>query len=110
MQRVVSDLYELQELELVLEESRILHNAATEHETELKQNIETMRSRIPADMLTRYNRLRISGVGVASELKGICGHCRLNVAVGDLNRMRRGAASPVCPNCGVFLRLQGNEV
>ena len=109
MQDIVESLMRLQELELVLTESRILHSGEKpDSVAELEQKVEACRRAIDTIYLTRYDRLRRNGLGVTREIGGVCGGCRLNVNQGDLNRMRRGEMQSSCPNCGRFLLLSGN--
>ena len=94
----------LQELELVLTESRILHSGdAPESVAALEREVETCRHAIDRAYLKRYDLLRRNGLGVTREIGGVCGGCRLNVNIGDLSRMRRGEMPWSCPNCGRFL-------
>jgi predicted nucleic acid-binding Zn-ribbon protein len=106
MRETVAALLDLQDMEIVLQESRIVHQrAAPESMAAVEAKVRDLRSRVPESTLKRYDLLRRNGLGVARELAGVCGACRLNVPVGDLNRMRAGKVSWVCPNCGRFLLL-----
>ena len=109
MQDIVESLMRLQELELVLTESRILHAGdQPDSVAELERKVTACRHAIAPVYITRYDRLRRNGLGVTREIGGVCGGCRLNVNQGDLNRMRRGEMPSSCPNCGRFLLLSGN--
>jgi len=108
MRDLVAALLELQELEIVLQESRILHEAkAPDKLAELKTRIGELRETISPTALKRYDRLRQTGLGVVRENCGVCTSCRLSVPLGDLGRMRRGEMTWCCPNCGRFLLLSG---
>jgi predicted nucleic acid-binding Zn-ribbon protein len=107
MRETIENLLALQELDIVLNESEILHRKTT-HEgiADVRSNINDLRAQIPEAILKRYDQLRGSDIAVVKEKDGVCGGCRLSVPKGDLNRMHRGAAPWVCPNCGKFLLLQ----
>lgn len=106
MRDVLEALLELQELELVLQESKIVHGQQSpDSVADIEKSITSIRERIPPRSLKRYDVLKRNGPGIARELNGVCSSCRLNVPVGDLNRMRRGDMSWACPNCGRFLLL-----
>ena len=106
MRQQIAALAELQELELVVEESDILHRQDAEPQiVEVRQKIEELRARIDPETLTRYDRLRDQGPAVVSEVKGLCTGCRLNVPKGDLQRMRNGNMPWLCPNCSKFILL-----
>lgn len=94
-------------MELVLEESRILHQSDLPASmADLESKITVSRKGIGKDWLVRYDRLRRNGLGVAAEHGGVCNACHLNVNVGDLNRMRRGEMAWICPHCARFLLLE----
>ena len=110
MRETVTLLLELQELELVLEESRIVHHLQPlEALVLLEQRVKDMRSAVPNPLLQRYDRLRRNGLGVAREEGGNCSGCHLHVPQGDLNRMRRAMMPWVCPNCARFLLLSSRS-
>ncbi len=106
MRDIVESLIRLQELELVLTESRILHAGEVPASVAgLEREVEACRHTIDKTYLKRYDMLRRNGLGVTREIGGVCGGCRLNVNQGDLNRMRRAEMPCTCPNCGRFLLL-----
>jgi len=108
VRNVVQSLFDLQEMELVLTESRILHSALPPVSMQrLEQKIADSRREIGANFLKRYDSLRRNGVGVAREQSGICNACHISVNIGDLSRMRRGEMAWTCPNCARFLLLEG---
>ena len=105
---MIQSLLRLQELELILGESKILHQNQDSQPTELaaiEKQISAFRKEIKPDLLRRYDMLRKNGLGVVKESAGVCTGCHLNVPVGDLNRMRHGQIPWVCPNCSRFLYL-----
>lgn len=106
MRKIVESLLTLQEQELVLTESRILHQGQKDADlARLETRIRAARERVLPEHLRRYDVLRRNGLGVVRESAGVCTGCHLNVPVGDLNRMRRGQMPWVCPNCARFLVL-----
>lgn len=108
MRDLLKALLELQELEIVLEESRIVHGeAAPDTVAEVAARVRELRERVPQHDLKRFDALRRGGPAVVLEHGGTCDGCHLNVPRGDLNRMRRIEADWVCPNCGRYLLLTG---
>lgn len=111
MQNQVKMLFELQDLEIVVDESRILHRNHVDgvNPDTLDGRIRQIRTEVSPDLLRRYDLLRKRGLAVAEEHGGICHGCRLNVPVGDLNRMRKGVRDCICPNCARFLMLSDGK-
>ena len=106
MREIVEKLMKMQELELVVHESEILHRSQDEGGTKaLRKQIEEIAAEIPAEQLQRYRKLRSGGLAVVGEEGGVCLGCRLNIPKGDLNRMRSGNAPWMCPNCSKFVLL-----
>lgn len=106
MREPIALLFELQELELTLAESEILHPSGGEADLQpLRDKIATGRKAVDPELLRRYDLLRRNGLGVAVEASGTCSACNLNVPQGDLNRMRRGQMPWKCSHCGRFLLL-----
>jgi predicted nucleic acid-binding Zn-ribbon protein len=106
MRNIVEKLMKMQELELVVHESEILHKSQEDTGTKtLRLQVDDIATEIPAEPLQRYRKLRSAGLAVVGEEGGICLGCRLNIPRGDLNRMRAGKAPWMCPNCSKFLLL-----
>lgn len=108
MEKTVHLLYALQELELILAETRILHQEApgAPDTTAFEAKLAQARNRISGEHLRRYDLLRRNHqLAVVREKAGTCTGCNLNVPQGDLNRMRRGGMDWVCPNCARFILL-----
>ena len=106
MRELVANLLELQELEIIREESRIVHEGRFPEElAELEARIRRLRAAVPAESLKRYDGHRRNGLGAVREDDGTCTGCRLHVPMGDLQRMRHGLVPWICPNCGRFLLL-----
>ncbi len=107
MRELAQALLDLQELEIVQQESAIVHGKDAAAKTaELAPEIRSLQTRIPAEILKRFSNFRRQhGTAVAREVDGVCLGCHLNVPQGDLNRMRREDMEWLCPNCGRFLVL-----
>ena len=106
MHDLVLALLELQELEIILQESRIVHGQKRPEKVDnVESRVEKLRGEIPVSFLKRYDGLRRSGLGAVREFEGLCNGCHLKVPMGDLNRMRRGKMPWICPNCGRFFLL-----
>ena len=106
LRRLVKQLYDLQELELVLRETRIVHrDTPPDTVRDTQERVHGLRSKIPDNVLRRFDALLKTSPAVGNEVAGVCSACQMNVPVGDLNRMRRGAIPCVCPNCGRYLLL-----
>ena len=104
MRNLLTALLELQDLELVLEESRIVHgDDALPVTGEVEKRIRALRLAISTRELRRFDALRRGGPAVVREHDGTCGGCHLNVPRGDLNRMLRIEVDWLCPNCGRYL-------
>jgi len=107
MRELAQALLDLQELEIVRQESTIVHGQDAAAKTaDLAPEIQRLQERIPTQTLKRYTNFRRQhGMAVAREVDGVCLGCHLNVPQGDLNRMRREDMEWLCPNCGRFLVL-----
>lgn len=106
MRKDLEQLLEIQDLELILAETRILHlNTPDQEVKRVRQTVADKRQGLNPELLRRYDQLRRNGVAVVREKDGVCGGCRLKVPKGDLRRMQRGAIPWVCPNCSRFLLL-----
>lgn len=103
METQIQQLYELQELEIVLAEGRIVHGEDAEME-KLDRQVAALRDRIEPLALARFDRLSQYGMAVVAVRGGMCLGCNITIPVGDLNRMRTGKAEPVCPHCGRFVK------
>ena len=107
MRAFAQALMDLQELEIVRQESAIVHgdDAATKT-VELDPEIANLREQVPPAVLKRFDGYRRQqGVAIVREADGVCLGCHLNITQGDLNRMRREEMDWLCPNCGRFLLL-----
>ncbi len=104
MQETLPLLQKLQELEITLNEAKILHGDHSEIER-IEGEIEAVREKIHVDSLARYDRLSRHGLAIVQLKSGMCMGCNMSVPKGDLNRMLAGKAEAICPNCGRYLSL-----
>ncbi|HQL88015.1 MAG: hypothetical protein GX574_10915 [Lentisphaerae bacterium] len=106
MRDTVKLLLRLQELELIREEARIFHRHDQQDKmAQLDDTLRKQREQVEEQWLRRFDGLRRSGIAVVHEFGGICQNCRMSISLGMLNRMRKGEAEWICPNCGRFLLL-----
>ena len=106
MKDTVKLLLRLQDLELIREEARIFRRRDQQEKmSQLDETLRDLREQVPEPWLRRFDGLRRSGIAVVHEFGGVCQNCRMAVSLGGLNRMRRGDAEWICPNCGRFLLL-----
>ena len=105
MLETVKKLIHLQELEITLNESEILHAEEHAEAGELRKEVAALRETIDTDALARYDRLARHGLAVVQLRGSMCMGCNMTVPQGDLNRMRAEQELPVCPNCGHYLEL-----
>lgn len=110
MQKIITALFSLQELALILEETKILHRDSGSVELRrVEEKMREIRKNIPVDLMRRYDKLRRNGIAVTREIHGVCESCRLKIPLGDLNRMSKGRMDPVCPYCGLFVLLESRN-
>ncbi len=100
----MKSLFELQELDLILKEARIVHGKEVDSDSILEK-ISKIREKIDGETLSRYDRLIKQGLGVVQLRNGMCLGCNLSIPIGDINRMNVGNMDPICPNCGIFINL-----
>ena len=99
----LSTLLKIQELELVLKESAIVHPDKELNTDEIEEQISSLKSDVPEKILNHYEKFKKNGLGIAQELQGRCRACHMTIPVGNLNRIQSGKDEPVCPNCGVYI-------
>ena len=95
-------LVELQELDIILAEAKIVHKDEKRFDTVCEKK-ESMRNQLDLNTLSRYDRLIKQGLAVVQEINGMCMGCNLTIPVGDRNRILNQKAEPVCQNCGKFV-------
>lgn len=104
MQHQIDLLLELQELEFVLSEAKIVHGGE-EKSAAVITKVENLRRQIDAETLARYDRLYKQGMAVVQVRNNICSGCHMAIPQGDLNRMRNSTTEPLCPHCGRFIKI-----
>ena len=97
-------LLKIQELQLVLEESKMLHGEDKEA-LGIAEKIETLSTEVPEKLLAHFTKFRKRGVGITSEVGGRCRCCNMVIPQGTLNNMTALKIDPVCPSCNVYLYL-----
>ena len=102
----LSTLLKIQELELVLKESAIVHSDK-ELETEaLQKQIDELKSTVDDTYLRPFNRVKKNGLGITQEIDGRCKACHISIPIGTLSQINNGTVHPKCPNCQVFIFTQ----
>lgn len=93
--------------ELLATRIATLEQAIDAEIAELAERRMALAARVPADLLTLYEKLRVrgGGVGAARLIGSICGGCHLVLPSGDLDRLRHLPADAVafCEECGRIL-------
>ena len=103
-------LLQIQDCELILKESNIMHGTNHDHDTEdLEAKIAELREKVEDKHLKHYDRMKEKGLGVAKEVNGRCKACHMVINVGDLGRMQKNQAQPICPSCNVYLYLESYD-
>jgi len=97
-------LLELQELDLILKEAKIVHRREVNSES-IEIKLEKLRENIDIQTLSRYDRMNQKGLCVVHLKNGMCLGCNLSIPIGDINRMKSGNTEPICPNCGKFIAV-----
>lgn len=99
----LSTLLKIQELEIVLQESAIVHSDKDLPTDSLQEEIGTLKETVPEDLLKHYEKFKKNGLGIAQEIQGRCKACHMTIPVGNLNRIQSCKDAPICPSCGVYL-------
>lgn len=99
----LSTLLKIQELELVLKESAIVHPDKDLETEGLQKQIEDLKGDVPERYLKHFERVKKNGLGITQEVDGRCKACHMNIPVGNLSRINNGSDEPKCPNCHVFI-------
>ena len=102
MSNQIELLLELQEMDIILAEAKIVHGEGKKSES-VGDKMSSIRRLIDENTLVRYDRLIRQGLAVVQEKNSMCRGCNLSIPVGDLNRIRAEKTDPNCPNCGRFL-------
>ncbi len=71
-----------------------------------KQRLAELRTRIPAPILTHYDRLMARGKKGVAVIKGqVCGECHVQVPRNTVLILMNGTDIQICGNCGRYLWL-----
>lgn len=106
MKEEIKTMIRLQELEIIAYETRIMAGLVNPANlSRVEQKIADLKASLSERTLSRYEKLRESGMAVAKEYGGTCQHCRMTLTIPVLNRMRNNETDWICPNCGHFLNL-----
>lgn len=103
----LSKLLKIQELELVLKESAIVHSDKDIETDELQKQIDSLKADIPERYMKHFDRVKKNGLGITQELDGRCKACHMSIPVGNLSRINNGSDEPKCPSCHVFIFTSG---
>ena len=102
----LSTLLKIQELELVLKESAIVHPDKELETANLQAQIEALKAAIPELYIKHFDRVKKNGLGITQEMNGRCKACHISIPVGNLSRINNGSSEPKCPNCQIFIFTQ----
>jgi len=113
---------------LVKKDEETLKQATQKHEEEKKiiendlntvdadtaswnQKREDLQKSIPADLLSRYEKIRKrnNGVGVISVWKSVCNGCHMNIPPQMYNELQRSTELLSCPNCNRIMYFEDQE-
>jgi predicted nucleic acid-binding Zn-ribbon protein len=103
MDDTIARLLELQELNITLRETEIVHGETAPDLRSLKERIRALRDQVSMDHLARFDRLMRQGLAVVRLHNDNCQGCNIGIARGDVNRMVTGKLEPICPHCGRFV-------
>jgi predicted nucleic acid-binding Zn-ribbon protein len=104
MEDKIKLLYELQEFDLVLTETKIVHGDSIDLAT-VHDKVNDIREKLDKLTLSRYDRLQNQGLAVVHERNGMCLGCNMVIPAGDLNRIKSRKMEEICPHCGKFILL-----
>ncbi len=102
----LTQLLKIQELELVLHESAIVHGAGAVDDKNLKRKIADLRKKVPQAFLNHYDSVKRNGMGIAREIGGRCRACQVVMPNGDLNNIRSGRIQAICPSCNIYIYIE----
>jgi len=107
MKKVVSNLLKIQEYEIILEESEILHKDSSLPDlARIINKIENLRKKVPTNTIRRFDSFRKkTGFGATIENNGFCNACHLRLNQGDINRMFNRKMPWICPFCGRYILI-----
>jgi hypothetical protein len=79
--------------------------------TNWEQKRNDLIKKVPADLLSRYEKIRNrnNGVGVISVWKAVCNGCHMNIPPQLYNELQKSAELLACPNCNRIMYFQNME-
>ena len=99
--QILAALLELHELEARLGGTKPRGTSA------LGRELEALRGRIPAVVLSHHDRMRVRGKrSIAPIRHGVCFGCFIAVPIGDRAHIESGRDLPLCQTCGRFLYVE----
>lgn len=102
---IVRSLLELQTLEDRLQ----LFRRNNKRAAEVQAQVESLRKKMPAQIMSIHDRLQAQGKRSIAELRhGVCSGCHLGLAIGNVAALRRGDLRR-CGNCGRYLYVVDAE-
>ena len=102
----LSTLLKIQELEIVLKESSIVHPDKDMETDDIQNQIDELKSQVPERQLKHYDRVKKNGLGIAQEMQGRCKACHMAIPVGTITAIQSGKSEPTCPNCNIYIFLE----
>jgi predicted nucleic acid-binding Zn-ribbon protein len=80
------------------------------HSPEQKKLTQTLREKIPSQILGHYDRLMARGKkGLAAVRNQVCTGCHMRVPIGTITAIMHGTDIQLCGNCGRYLYLPEDE-
>ena len=102
----LSTLLKIQDLEIVLKESSIVHTDNDVETDDIQSQIDELKSQVPERQLRHYERVKKNGLGIAQEIQGRCKACHMSIPVGTITNIQSEKAEPICPNCNIYIFLE----
>ncbi|MCM8541782.1 MAG: C4-type zinc ribbon domain-containing protein [Lentisphaeraceae bacterium] len=121
----LSTLLKIQDLELVLKESSIVHpdidletediqaegedtqadDILTQAE-DIQAQIDELKKNVPERQFKQYDKVKKNGLGIAQEIQGRCKACHMAIPIGTITSIQAGKSEPLCPSCNVYIFLE----
>ena len=102
----LSTLLKIQDLEIVLKESSIVHTDNDVETDDIQSQIDKLKSQVPERQLRHYERVKKNGLGIAQEIQGRCKACHMSIPVGTITNIQSEKSEPICPNCNIYIFLE----
>lgn len=102
----LSTLLKIQDLELVLKESSIVHPDKELETDDIQAQIDELKKQIPERQFNQYQRVKKNGLGIAQEIQGRCKACHMAIPIGTITSIQAGKSEPFCPTCNIYVFLE----